>query len=59
MGVYLSSPAVVLATIAEHGPGFIAETKGRDDCQLFKLTRKNTDYIQKTIAEEITWSLEE
>ena len=45
----LDSGVPVIATVAQRGPGFIAEVKARDDCELWRLTRANRDSMPEEI----------
>ncbi|MFH2055023.1 MAG: nucleoside-triphosphatase, partial [bacterium] len=47
----LDSEALLIATIALRGSGFIAQVKRRADCQLYQLTATNRDKLLAEIAE--------
>jgi nucleoside-triphosphatase len=48
----LASEVVVIATIGARGGGFIAETKTRDDVELWHVTRANREEL---VAQGVTW----
>jgi nucleoside-triphosphatase len=43
----------VVATIAQHGDGFIAEVKRRPDCELWTVTRENRDALPQQLFERL------
>jgi nucleoside-triphosphatase len=43
----------VVATIAQHGEGFIAEVKRRPDCELWTVTRANRDALPRQLLERL------
>jgi nucleoside-triphosphatase len=49
----LDSDRMLIATIAQHGGGLIAEIKRREDVRIYTLTAQNRDRILKTILAEI------
>jgi nucleoside-triphosphatase len=51
----LDSDTTVIATIAQKGGGFIAETKERSDIQLFELTHANRDELGFEIMSSISF----
>ncbi len=50
MGELLDSDRIVVATVAERGPGFIDEVKRRPDCELFTVTGGNRNELPRTLA---------
>ena len=54
---WLAGPAIVVATVAERGMGFIAEIKEREDCELYMLKHRNmnklVDEISSRVREEL------
>jgi nucleoside-triphosphatase len=54
MRLLLASDRVVLATIGLRGGGFIAETKARDDVELWHVTKANRDSVVERAAAWIT-----
>ena len=50
----LDSRKWVVATIALKGSGLIAEIKGRNDVQLFEITKKNRDSLLKEISDFVS-----
>ena len=49
----LDSDRMLIATIAQHGSGLIAEIKSRKDVRIYTLTAQNRDRILQTILAEI------
>ena len=49
----LDSDRMLIATIAQHGGGLIAEIKSREDVRIYTLTTKNRDGMLETILAEI------
>jgi nucleoside-triphosphatase len=49
----LDSGRTLIATVALRGEGFIAETKQREDCELWTLTRANRDAMPQRVLEWI------
>lgn len=45
----LDTPALVIATVAVKGGGFIAEVKGRPDVVLWEITRANRDTMPQRV----------
>jgi len=52
VSLLLASEVVVVATIGARDGGFIAETKSRDDVELWHVTRANRDEL---VARGVTW----
>ncbi len=46
----LDSERLLVATVAEHGTGLIAEVKQRQDCELWHVTMDNRDSLPDRIA---------
>jgi nucleoside-triphosphatase len=46
----LDSGRPVVATVARHGEGLIAEAKGRDDCDVVEVTGSNRDELAEELA---------
>jgi nucleoside-triphosphatase len=57
MTVLLSSPRMLIATIALKGEGFIRQVKERPDCRLVMVTRENRDRLMSDLSTEIEKSL--
>lgn len=53
METLLNSKTTVVATVAMRGKGFIEKVKNRDDCELWEITKKNRDAIDKQVLEWI------
>jgi nucleoside-triphosphatase len=49
MRAVLDSGKPVIATVALHGEGFIAEVKSRPGVQLWQVTRGNRDYLPRDV----------
>jgi nucleoside-triphosphatase len=49
----LESDRLLIATIAQHGGGLIAEVKRREDVRIYTLTGQNRDRMLETILAEI------
>jgi nucleoside-triphosphatase THEP1 len=49
----LDSDRTVVATVALHGSGFIAEVKGRSDCELVTVTPGNRERILPQLAQQL------
>ena len=49
----LDSDRKLIATIAQHGSGLIAEVKSREDVRIYTLTGQNRDRMLETILAEI------
>ena len=49
----LDSDRKLIATIAQHGGGLIAEVKSREDVRIYTLTGQNRDRMLETILAEI------
>jgi nucleoside-triphosphatase THEP1 len=49
----LASDRKLIATIALHGGGLIAQIKGKPDAQIYTLTPQNRDAISGLILEQV------
>jgi nucleoside-triphosphatase len=50
---WLDGPAVVVATVAERGEGLISEVKGRADCELHELKRRDAEALLDLLASAV------
>ncbi|MEW5995442.1 MAG: NTPase [Candidatus Zixiibacteriota bacterium] len=53
IGKLLDSPRLLIATIARHGGGVIAETKRRSDVMTYEVTRSNRNTLAETIVKYV------
>jgi nucleoside-triphosphatase THEP1 len=51
---FLDSERMLIATIAQHGGGLIAEVKRRSDVRIYTLTAQNRDSVAESILLEMT-----
>jgi nucleoside-triphosphatase len=49
----LSSPKMLIATIAMRGEGFISQVKSRSDCRLVTVTRENRDSLAHELLRDV------
>jgi nucleoside-triphosphatase len=50
---WLSSSAVVIASVAGEGPGLVGEVKEREDVELYNLTHRNAERLIDDISHEV------
>jgi nucleoside-triphosphatase len=55
----LTSPTIILATIAQRGDSFIEEIKQRNDVQVFHVIRENRNELPEAITREIRALMED
>lgn len=54
----LAQPSNLLATIAKKGKGFVEQIKGRNDIELFEITREIRDRLPQQLATRILQEIE-